>query len=99
MRGHSVYEAENGVEGLKVWRSIQPDIVFLDVLMPGMSGPAVLQELNGKQTAKVLLMSAYSGDYDLKKAKELGADEFIAKPFNDIFKVIEYAETLTNDGK
>jgi CheY-like chemotaxis protein len=95
--GHDAFEAENGLEGIKQWRQKKPDLVFLDVLMPGLSGPQVLKEMADKLGAKVILISAYTGEYDLEKAKELGADLFIPKPFEDIFKVIKLAEGVISE--
>lgn len=96
-RAHTVLEAADGEEGLKIWRSENPDLVFLDVLMPGLTGPQVLKEIQ-PSSAKVILISAYTGEYNVDTAKNLGADLFIPKPFQDIFKVIEIAERLFADG-
>lgn len=87
MLGHQVFEAENGKEGLKKWYEVDPDIVMLDVLMPEMSGPEVLQNIVGKTKAKIALMSAYTGDNNKSTATEMGAHMFIAKPFDNIFDV------------
>lgn len=92
--GHKVIEAENGVAGLELWSAKDPDIVFLDVLMPGLTGPQVLKEIKSTNKAKVVLISAYTGEYNIEVAKELGADLFIPKPFDDIFDVIKKAEGL-----
>jgi two-component system, response regulator PdtaR len=99
LKGHEVKQAQDGIEGLQMWRQWQPEIVLLDVLMPGLSGPAVLQEVGLDHKAKVLLMSAYSGDYDLERARAMGADRFLAKPFADIFAVVALIEELGNGGK
>lgn len=87
LRGFEVKEAKDGLEGLALWQQWRPEVVLLDVLMPGLSGPAVLQEMSGAHSAKVLLMSAYAGDYDLEKLQAMGAHRFLAKPFQDIFAV------------
>lgn len=94
--GHTVEEAEDGQSGLDKWRVFQPDLVFLDVLMPRLSGPDLLRALakSGRGTAKVVLMSAFTGEYDLEKAKSLGADLFIPKPFEDVFAVLKQGEGL-----
>jgi DNA-binding response OmpR family regulator len=97
-RGHEVSEADNGESGLKLWRTEKPDLVLLDVLMPGLTGPQVLKEL-GSHEAKVILISAYTGEYDVDKAKNLGADLFIPKPFHNIFDVIIAAEQLLDPKK
>ena len=96
LKGHTVHEAEDGLKGVELWRQWQPDMVLLDVLMPGLTGPAVLQEIGAAKSAKVLLMSAYAGDYDLDKVKAMGADYFLAKPFADIFAVVELVEAIGN---
>jgi CheY-like chemotaxis protein len=92
--GHDVMEAVNGTEGLKLWKSIMPDLVFLDVLMPGLTGPEVLSEIGGNNSAKVILMSAFSGEHNMQTAQKMGASLFIPKPFEDIFSVVAIAEGL-----
>lgn len=98
IKGHEVQEADDGLKGVELWREWHPDLVMLDVLMPGLTGPAVLQEIGNGKSAKVLLMSAYAGDYDLEKVKAMGADHFLAKPFADIFAVVALVEAIF-DGK
>ena len=104
-RGHEVIEAADGQEGLARWREVRPDLVFLDVLMPAMSGPEVLQIIAkesvepGPTKARVILISAYSGEHDVASerssaARTMGADLFIPKPFEDIFAVVAKAEEL-----
>jgi CheY-like chemotaxis protein len=96
--GHIVEEAEDGQSGLEKWRAFAPDLVFLDVLMPRLSGPDLLRALatSEKGRAKVVLMSAFTGEYDLEKAKSLGADLFIPKPFEDVFQVLKQGEGLVS---
>jgi two-component system, response regulator PdtaR len=91
-RGHQVAEAQDGQHGLEQWRSFRPDLTYLDVLMPRMSGPDLLK--TGESTGKVILMSAFTGEYDLEKAKSVGADLFILKPFADIFAIVNLGEEL-----
>lgn len=93
-KGHQVLEAQDGHEGLQKWITEKPEIVFLDVLMPGLSGPQVLKEIGAQKTGKVILMSAYSGEHNIQTAHQIGADLFIAKPFDDIFEIVKRAEEL-----
>ncbi|MAV91099.1 MAG: response regulator [Bdellovibrionaceae bacterium] len=93
-KGHLVEVAEDGKIGLKIWKEFQPDLVFLDVLMPEMDGPTLLQMRPLEPAAKVILMSAFTGKYDSDKAQKMGADLFIPKPFEDINEVIQVAENL-----
>lgn len=100
-RGHEVSECADGQSALETWNRFGPQLVFLDVLMPRMSGPELLKSLapNLRAPAKVVLMSAFTGEYDLQKAKSLGADLFVAKPFDDIFSVIKTGEELTGGNR
>lgn len=95
-RGHTIFEAEDGKAGLKMWQKHLPELVFLDILMPGLSGPEVLNSIdtNIRSSTKVVLISAYSGSHDVKEALNLGADLYIRKPFDDIFRVVETVEKL-----
>lgn len=94
LRKHEIRESEDGVKGLEEWKNWRPNVVLLDVLMPGLSGPAVLKEIGTNHEAKVILMSAYAGDYDLEKAKSMGANHFVAKPFADIFAIVDIVERM-----
>lgn len=91
--GHEVQEAVSGEEALKVWPVFQPDLVFLDVIMPGLTGPQVLEEVEDGGS-KVILMSAYAGDQDVQTGEGARAVHFLAKPFSDVFAVVKMAESL-----
>ncbi len=95
---HQVKEAVDGVEGERQWREWGPDLVFLDVLMPKKTGPELLQSgVQELRACKVVLMSAFGGEWDLEKARYLGADLFIAKPFENIFATVEQGVNLVNE--
>ena len=96
-RKHQVVVAENGQEGLDLWQKSNPDLVILDMLMPGLTGAQVLKNMGRPLRSKVILISAYTGEYDIKKASELGASLFIPKPFQSIFEVVERAEKLFSE--
>lgn len=92
--GHIVELAEDGEVGLDKWMSFEPELVILDILMPKLNGPEVLEKMKPKSKSKVILISAYSGEYNLQKAQDIGADLFISKPFENIFDVLKQAESL-----
>jgi two-component system, response regulator PdtaR len=110
-KGHEVTEASDGSEGLSQWLKLQsasagPDVVFLDVLMPGLSGPELLKEIRPQlkansagQMARVILMSAYSGEHNVTTAQAMGADVFVPKPFDDVFALVAKAEELFSAGQ
>lgn len=90
-RGHQVVEAVDGDDGVSAWRKSDPDLVFLDVLMPKKNGPQVLDEIGSPRRAKVIMMSAFTGETAVPAQS---ADLFLAKPFEDIFQVVARAEAL-----
>lgn len=94
--GFQVSEAVDGKQGLRLWESESPELVFLDILMPGLTGPQVLSEISqsARAKSKVILISAYSGEYSSDSAKSLGADHFIPKPFDDIFGIVKIAREM-----
>ncbi len=93
-KGHEVVEAIDGNEGLEQWKKVLPDLVFLDVLMPGLNGPEVLKEMGNLRSGKVVLMSAFAGEHNMETAQQMGADVFVPKPFEDIFAIVKMAEDL-----
>ncbi len=96
-KSHETKEAEDGLVGLQMWQSWDPDLVFLDVLMPHLTGPQVLEEMKRIKPDfknKVILMSAFSGIHNMESALQMGATLFIAKPFDDIFKIVDKAVNL-----
>jgi CheY-like chemotaxis protein len=98
-KGHQVDSAHSGEEGLEKWVETRPDAIMLDVVMPGLTGPQVIEEFmkrfeGSKQGAKVVLMTAHSGIRAHAEALELGADDFVQKPFDDVFKLVTRVEKL-----
>ncbi len=86
--GHEVSTAADGTAGVDMWQKIKPDGVVIDILMPGLTGPEVIAEVKPPQQTAVVLISAFSGEYNPEAIKNLGADLFIEKPFEDIQKIV-----------
>jgi CheY-like chemotaxis protein len=82
--GHEIHEATTGDEGLRLARELLPDLVLLDMMMPGRSGLEVLQELRADPSfadVAVVMVTARVQADDRKAALAVGADEFLSKPF------------------
>lgn len=82
--GHDVLTAADGITGLQMIRSERPDLVVLDLLMPGVHGFAVCQEIQNDpalQGVRVLVTSSKAYEADMKKARQLGAADYLVKPF------------------
>lgn len=83
--GHEVCEAENGSQALERFIEYRPDIVLLDIMMPGMDGftaCAQFRELVGGSRVPILIMTALDDTESIAKAYERGATDFITKPLN-----------------
>ena len=79
-----VGEAENGMEGIKKYKELKPDIVTMDITMPVMSGIEALKSiLEYDPNAKVVMISAMGQEHFVKEAVILGAKSFIVKPFKE----------------
>src|SRR5580692_7846998 len=74
--------ATNGEEALALWREHKPDLLCLDIMMPGLDGYEVCRKVRAADAAvPVLFLSAKSEEIDVVVGLQLGADDFIRKPF------------------
>jgi DNA-binding response OmpR family regulator len=80
--GYDVLVATNGTEALEQFRTHEPDLVVLDLVMPRMDGFEVLKELRSFSSVPVIILSAKKADVDKIKGLHLGADDYLPKPFN-----------------
>jgi CheY-like chemotaxis protein len=81
--GHEVLEAADGLDALQKARAIVPDLLLLDIQMPGLNGYAVLDELRRDarlDALRVLAVTAYAMDKDRERALAAGFDAYITKP-------------------
>jgi adenylate cyclase len=85
-RGYEVVTADSGPRGLEAVHREHPDLVLLDIVMPGLSGYDVCRRLRDDAATRFLpiVMITASGDQERVQALEAGADDFIAKPFNQL---------------
>lgn len=80
--GHDVLSANGGLEGLELIRNYSPDLVLLDIMMPGMDGWQTCRRLREVSDVPVLILTAKGAEDDVIKGFQLGADDYIKKPFN-----------------
>ena len=80
--GYGVLTANSGFEALEQVEAQEPDLVVLDVLMPRKDGFETLKELRAFSSVPVIVLSAKEADTDKIKGLELGADDYLAKPFS-----------------
>jgi DNA-binding response OmpR family regulator len=80
--GYEVLTASNGLEGLEQVQAQEPDLIVLDLLMPKMDGLEMLKELRSFSEVPVIILTAKGNDVDRIKGLQLGADDYLPKPFN-----------------
>jgi len=80
--GYATVEATDGKEALEVIRSSHPDLVLLDIMMPGMDGWATLEHLDETgEHPRVIMVTAKTASRERDRAMEMGVDDFVTKPF------------------
>ncbi len=93
--GYDVEHAKDGKEALEKIKSYNPDLVFLDIIMPEMNGFEVLEEIKKDEKFKnlpVIILSNLGQDTDITKGKELGAVDYLIKANFSMAEVIEKIE-------
>jgi two-component system KDP operon response regulator KdpE len=81
-RKYDVILAKDGDEAIDLATDHSPDLIILDIAMPGMDGIEVCKELRAWYTGPILMLSARSGDADKISALDTGADDYLTKPFS-----------------
>jgi DNA-binding response OmpR family regulator len=80
--GFAVVEAHDGDEALRQHERVDPDLVVLDLMLPGRDGMEVTREIRRRGETPILMLTARSEDIDRIVGLELGADDYLTKPFN-----------------
>ena len=79
--GYHIETAQDGADGLRVFKRAHPDLVLLDLMMPVMDGTQMIRELRSFSKTPVIVLTAKGEVYDKVALLELGADDYITKPF------------------
>jgi two-component system alkaline phosphatase synthesis response regulator PhoP len=80
--GYRVLTAYDGVEALRLAREGHPDLIVLDLMLPGIDGLEVCQTLRAESDVPVIMLTAKTTDQDKLKGLDLGADDYVTKPFS-----------------
>jgi CheY-like chemotaxis protein len=95
--GHMVLKAQNGEEAFTILQTDKPDVIVLDILLPGMSGFEVLQKIRTMDTFRyipVIMLSNMNKPSDIEKAKALGAQKFLVKAAVSLDQIVQEIESL-----
>ena len=83
--GYQVFGAATGEEGLRAVRDRRPDLILLDLMLPGLDGLEVCRRIRGEaqtQPLPIIMLTAKGEEADIVTGLELGADDYIVKPFS-----------------
>jgi two-component system KDP operon response regulator KdpE len=80
-RGYELLEAATGEEGLELARKFKPDLILLDMNLPGNSGIETCRELRGFTAAPIIMLTVRNAERDKVVALDAGADDYVTKPF------------------
>jgi two-component system KDP operon response regulator KdpE len=83
--GYEVYTATNGLDGLRMFHDARPNLVVLDVALPGMDGMTVCQRIRELSNVPILIMTAHAvTEEEMAEGLNLGADEYLIKPLRNL---------------
>lgn len=80
-RGFEVLEASNGLEALVLWERERPDLLILDIMMPRLDGLEVCRRVREQATVPIIVLTALDTESDRVAALDMGADDYLTKPF------------------
>jgi DNA-binding response OmpR family regulator len=97
--GYDVYAAVDADEGLKKVRTVEPDLVILDIMLPGMNGFDVCKRIRASSTVPIVMLTARGDVTDKVVGLELGADDYLPKPFEPRELVARIQAVLRRTGR
>jgi DNA-binding response OmpR family regulator len=97
--GHRVIVAGDGTEGLERWRARRPDLVLLDVMLPGLDGFEVCREIRRTDQVPIIMLTARSDAIDVVVGLESGADDYVTKPFETRVLLARIKAVLRRHGR
>ncbi len=80
--GFETITAHNGLDGLALWQKESPDLIVLDLNLPGLDGLAVCRRIRAESQTPIVILSVRGGESEVVQGLELGADDYIVKPFS-----------------
>ncbi|MCS4277543.1 MULTISPECIES: response regulator transcription factor [Mycetocola] len=79
--GHTVSLAENGTDALAKFHTDNPEVILLDLMLPGISGTEVCRQIRALSTVPIIMVTAKDDEVDVVVGLELGADDYVTKPY------------------
>ncbi|MBS3941128.1 MAG: response regulator transcription factor [Actinobacteria bacterium] len=80
--GFQVAWVKDGLEALPAWERVRPDLVVLDLMLPGMTGTEICRAIRARSDVPIIMLTAREAEVDRVVGLELGADDYVTKPFS-----------------
>ena len=80
--GHETLEAEDGIKALAMFEAEQPDLILLDLMLPGKSGSEVCRTIRATSNVPIIMLTAKDSEIDKVVGLEIGADDYVTKPYS-----------------
>ena len=97
--GFKTEHVNNGRQGLQTWQQIDPDLILLDIRIPGPDGIDMLQTIRSSSNVPIIMLSALTDDLNKLLSLRLGADDYITKPFNPAELIARIKTVLRRSNK
>lgn len=100
--GHTVYEAENGLQAVRMCKCELFDIIIMDIMMPELDGFSACEEIRKIASTPIIMLSALGEEYDRIHGFEIGVDDYVVKPFSPkelmmrVSAILKRSNTSTN---
>ena len=98
IENYEIYEAENGIEALRIIDEVDIDAIILDIMMPKMDGYTFFKELKKDHNIPTIILSARNDEYDKLLGFDLGVDDYLTKPFSPK-ELMARIKAITRRGK
>ena len=96
--GYDILQAENGMKAVEMCRKNNFDLVIMDIMMPELDGFSAMREIRKTSSVPVIMLSARSEEYDRISGFEMGADDYVVKPFSPKELMLRCAAVLKRSG-
>lgn len=80
--GYHIITVENGEKALDIFKTVNPDLILLDIEMPGIDGFTVCQEVRKQSNVPIIFLTVRRNPADREKSFQVGGNDFLTKPFN-----------------
>lgn len=80
--GYDVFEAYNGIQAIDLFEKVNPSLVILDLMLPDMTGEEICEQIRKQSRVPIIMLTAKVEEKDILKGLDIGADDYITKPFS-----------------